>query len=228
MKASVPIEHAAELLRDATKVTWTAAQLLGWWNEAQRVIQSLVPRACIIVEALELAVNETRQSLPADRTQLFDVTRNLGADGQTPGVPVRRTPRRSLDDYGDNWHSGVGQTAVRQWAYDPRVPTVFWVEPRTHATTAVWVEAVSSRIPPDCADSDKDITILAEYEPAGVNWMMYRCLSRDSEETPNYRKALDYRDTCLQLLQGEMLGKQSSDANTQLPTDPRDREEPST
>lgn len=207
MLASVPINHAAELLQDESNVTWTAAQLLGWWNEAQRVIASLAPRSATVTEAVQLTANETRHTLASTRASLLVIHRNMGTDGLTPGRSVRLAGLRELEDaVGDTWHSMTGEAAVKSYVYDERVPTQFWVYPRVHATTAVYVEMTAAKVPTDAAAAGSNIDIGEQYEPAGVQWMMYRCLSRDSKRTPIFDRSLHYLQSFAALMAGEARG----------------------
>jgi hypothetical protein len=191
MLASVPINRVSEILQETAGGgdRYTPAQLLVGWNEAQRVIQAIEPRASMVTEVVTLAANATRHTLPSGRTMLLKPICNMGADGATPGASIRMAKESDLLSFADDWHSMTGETEIREIVYDSADPRAFYSYPRTHASTVVTARLVMSTIPADCV-ADGDITILDEYEPAGTMWMLYRAFSRDSEETPNYSRAM--------------------------------------
>ena len=70
---------------------------------------------------------------------LVGVTRNMGADGQTPGKIVRLVDRAMLDASDPSWHT-KSASAVRSYTYDPILPSVYSVSPGAAADAPVWVE----------------------------------------------------------------------------------------
>lgn len=79
-------------------------------------------------------------------TGIFDVIRNMGANGVTPGRAITIAERGRLDRIDPLWHSKSGEV-VRQFTYNPQDPTSFYVAPAVPAAPEVWVD-VSLPAPP--------------------------------------------------------------------------------
>lgn len=171
-------ERVSDLLIDQDRVRWTEEERVRWANEAMGAIMTRRPQAFArrIVHAL---VAGSYQALPADSSQLFDVSRNIASDGVTSGRSIRRTDRQLLDDSDPDWHMGKLKTEVRQYVYDDRVPKVFYVYPPAVAGTKV--ELLDAAMPADIASLADTLGIGAEYLEAVVNYVCYRCNSKDSE-----------------------------------------------
>lgn len=137
---------------------WTEVELVQWLNDGQMAITKYLPTACTRLLLLRLAAG-TRQSIEriaaADAkgidgstfttdlagNQLIDVVRNMGADGATPGLPIRVTLRDSLDLESPGWHSSVASSSgLRHYSYNPQLPRHFYVYPGV-PTSRLWVEA---------------------------------------------------------------------------------------
>lgn len=200
MLASVPVSQVAEILQDTLKTSFTSAQLVAWWNDAQRVIAIARPDLVVVTEPFLLGKSTVRQVAPSGTNKIIDITKNLGIDGGTHGKAIRLIDRASLDEYDDRWTIGNGATIIKEWAYDERNPRVFYVYPKPNATTDVYVELIRSSTPVDCVDENSEINVPNICVPAGVSWMLYRCFSRDSEETPNYARAQGFKTECFELL----------------------------
>lgn len=79
-------------------------------------------------------------------TGLFDVIRNMGANGVAPGRSITIAERGRLDRIDPSWHTKT-DTSVRQFSYNPQDPTTFYVMPAVPVTPEVWVD-VSLPAPP--------------------------------------------------------------------------------
>lgn len=150
--------RASVLLNDSGPqfVRYTEKEMVNALNDGQMAIFKFLPVAGSRVDAVRL-VPGTRQSIesipaayckPGDGstpsapilgTQLLDIIRNMGADGLTPGAPVRPVTREVLDTTARSWHS-TASTAVASFVHNPQAPRYFWTYPGAHASTPVWVE----------------------------------------------------------------------------------------
>lgn len=134
---------------------WTERELVAWLNDGQRAIAKYMPHSCSRVDSIRLKPG-TKQSIeaigasmiiPGDGSaatavngmSLLGVTRNMGADGQTPGGVLRIVDREVLDSVSPTWHTKTG--TPNQYTFDPRTPKVFYVSPGVPSTSAYWVEA---------------------------------------------------------------------------------------
>lgn len=191
--------QAAELAEDPDNEVWTPAQGLAWLNEAVRAICSQRPDACASTEVMTLTPGKSLQSLAPGR-RLLRVTCNMGSDGATPGKALRFVDMDTLDASNPDWRAETPSATVYEYTYDPRDPQVFYVSPPAHASTAVKVETIQSVTPDALADASEAIPIDDTYQPALLDWVMFRYYARDSEETPNWARAGRHYAAFFQLL----------------------------
>jgi hypothetical protein len=159
IKVKEVIRRVSVLLQDNDQqfVRHPETELVDWLNDAQRAIFTFLPAACSRVDAVRLVPGtlQTIESIPTAYckpgdgstpavpvvgSMLLDVVCNMGADGLTPGTPIRSVTdgREVLDTLVPNWHAAKDTTIIN-WVYDPRTPRQFYVYPGAHASTAVWV-----------------------------------------------------------------------------------------
>ncbi|HTN66414.1 MAG TPA: DUF6682 family protein [Burkholderiaceae bacterium] len=169
-----------DLLLDAGRIRWSVAERIRWGNEAMGAILIRRPSAFArrSVHALQAG---TYQTLPAGGALFLDLVRNIGPDGVTPGRPVRRTDRQLLDDADPNWHRIKAKAEIKQYTFDDRLPTVFYVYPP--AIAGANVELIDAALPADVAEDDEagSFQIGAEYMEPVVNYVAYRANCKDSE-----------------------------------------------
>jgi hypothetical protein len=194
------IDRVNDTLQDTTNVRWPTAELLRYLNDGQREVVLLRPDASVTTAATQLAANETKQALPAAGIRLLDVTRNMGANGTTPGASIRLISREVLDTQLANWHSETGQASVKHFMFDPRNPKVYYVYPRVHASTQVWVEVVYSSAPADVAAAGNTISLDDIYANAIIDFMLYRAYSKDAEYAANKEYAQQHYQSFLMSL----------------------------
>lgn len=185
--ASKIISDAQTLLQDADGTRWTSEELLGWLNEGQREIVLAKPDAYVKAEAIRLAAG-VRQALPVSGTVLLAVTRNMGADGLTPGAAVPLVDRAIMDAALPGWAFDATSTVVGNYMYDDRSPKHFYVHPPQPAANQGYVEVVYSAAP---ADVGAGAAILLDdvYAGALINYMIYRAYSKDLDMGPNAQRA---------------------------------------
>lgn len=169
------------LLNDIGFDRWSESELTLYISEGQRVIAEKVPASTAITTAVLLTPGETRQDLPDDGAVLIEVTRNMGADGNTPGRAITRMSRAHLDRFYPNWPAADGETAVKHFDYDPNNPRQFIVYPPVAATPAVYAEIVYSVSPEDIGNLEEPLTVSNRFADALTDYAMARALSKDAE-----------------------------------------------
>ena len=97
MLASVILAQVAEILTDATKVTWTDSQLIAWLNDAQLNVVLLRPDAQSELTTLRLKPGTVEQQLALGALRLLTVSHNMGIDGITPGDVINLVERGVKD-----------------------------------------------------------------------------------------------------------------------------------
>ena len=184
--ASTLIGQASELLQDVNNVQWEVPQLLAWLNDAQRVVALVRPDASVEVIS-HLLDPGTRQSIAGHR--LISVIRNMGSDGLTPGRGIRLVERGLKDDFDPDWHTTASDDVVTEWLFDARVPREFYVYPPVTVSGDVYVELAQAISPANIPNTASAITLEDNYAPALVEWVTYRGLDREGEETPDAIRA---------------------------------------
>lgn len=195
--ASAIITQIHELAGDPDAITWTDPQALVWINEGQRAIATFRPDASTETLSVKL-IPGTLQTITGRR--LMSVHHNQGADGSTPGNAIRLVERGVLDELDPGWHAAAAATIIDEYIYDSREPKTFWVNPPVSTTTNVYIKLTQAIDPADIASTGTAITLDDIYQPALLEWALYRVFGRDAEETPNYGRSLSYLKNFYQLL----------------------------
>lgn len=195
------IAKVQTILQDTTGVRWPEAELLGWLNDGQREIVLYKPNAYVRTTAVQLSAG-TKQSLPTDGVQLIDLARNMGTGGTTPGRSIRIVPREVLDAQVPNWHSGTANAEVRHYTYSVLNPRTFYVYPPQPAASRGYVEIIYGALPTD-ATSNSTISVDDIYQPALVDYMLYRAYSKDSEFSADQSRPAAHQAAFISALTGK-------------------------
>ena len=198
MTAKDIIEAAAWALHDfdpstgAGYVRWPKAQLLQFVNVAQLQVVKVLPETNSAFISMQLAAG-ARQTLPASALRLLTVTRNLGADGLTPGRHVSLTDRASLDSQLATWSTAASAfTEVESYVYDDRIPKTFYVYPPLGETDTAYVELGVSKRPTACV-ADTDVLDLDDiYFSPLLHWVLYLALCLELDDASSSSKALHH------------------------------------
>lgn len=209
--ATVPIltiiKRVNTLLVDPTFTRWPKQELLDYYNDATKAIVLVRPDAH--TKNVEfICVAGTKQAMPADALRLIEVLRNAN------GKVIRFVPRKALDDSYPEWHSGKTATSVDNYCYEERDPKTFYLHPGPAA--AVKVDVIYSVAPQSkqLADVENASTpAMADLDDIYINpiidFMLYRCFSKDAEYAANSNRAAGHYNAFMQQL-GE---KTQADAN---------------
>jgi len=132
--------------------------------------------------------------------QLLDVSRNMGADGATPGRAIIKIDPAKLDILLPDWHTLSAEKFIRWAVIDEREPKAFQVCHKAPAT-AHYVELLCSRQPvhtltkaatslsADDSTADLDADLADELEEAIVEWVTFRALLKDGTSAVNETRA---------------------------------------
>jgi hypothetical protein len=181
MQAIAIVNDIAQELTDPNFRIWSKENLTDYLNSAQLLISELRPDATSAIENLTLDPG-TKQTLQASHRRLLDLVRNMGSDGVTPGKPIWAITEEILNTYRPKWHSESGKTVVRNFVYDERTPSVFYVYPPVHPTIAVIVEGKIQKNPEIITDVDSEAIELNDaYVTAIKQWMLYRAYSKETD-----------------------------------------------
>ena len=126
--ASTLTDYAAHILHDDDHDRFSVARLLSYLNAAQRQLMSVRPEANAVYSVLTLQQGILQQIPSAlNPLRLLTITRNMGADGATPGKAAAATDRSSLDSLLISWDTGETVTEIESYVYDERTPVNFFV-----------------------------------------------------------------------------------------------------
>ena len=188
MLASEVITNVRHLINDDTGTRWPSAELLDWITAGLRAVANFKPQAVTTAQVVALTANSVRQPVPTGSFLLVDVVRNMGSDGITPGAPVRRVDHQAAKAFETTWFSATGETAITDYAYNADEDhDHFYVYPRTHASTPVYVEVLAAVTPVDVTDPGDTLPLKEDYLNVLTDYVAYRALSKDSEFADNRR-----------------------------------------
>ena len=178
------IDRAAIILQDASHVRYPEAELLKFFNDAQREVVLHRPDAKMVTADYD-CVAGSKQSLPATGLRLIDVVRNK--DGRA----ITQVDRKILDETLPDWHeTAASSNKIEHYVYDPAAPKVFYLYPK--ATADFDIEIVYSEAPADITISNfstdtQVISVDDVYAGALLDFVLMRAYQKDSEYAGNAR-----------------------------------------
>lgn len=186
------ITRAADILKDDGNIRWVLTELVRWLNTGQRMIVMYRPDAKYTVSAVKLVAG-TKQTVPEGGLKLIDVSRNMGADGETPGRAIKLISKELLDAQDPNWHVTANATGViKHYVFDVRTPLDYYVYPQVPAAPDVYVELAHSVMPAELMDADDDIDVPDIYEDPLLNYLLSRCYAKDASYAGDTNRAAIY------------------------------------
>lgn len=183
------IGRASIILQDASNVRYPNAELLKFFNDAQREVILNRPDENTLNQSFTCAAG-SKQALPSSALRLVDVIRNEGA-----GRSITQVDRKLLDETLPDWHNSIADPIkkVEHFIYDSADPKNFYVYPQ--ATTEMTLEIVISASLPDVVISNfsTDTTTISVDDVYGsciVDFILYRSYQKDSEYAGNSERAM--------------------------------------
>jgi len=193
------VDELQEDMSDPTR--YTQSMLLRYLNESQRLIVSLRPDATATPKSMQCAPG-TKQVIPTGDVRLIEVIRNMGSDDLTPGRPIIKTDKVTLDrySYALSWHTEAASTVIREYVFDERFPRHFYVTPPVHAATPVYAEVVVAAAPVDCTGDTSEIGIPDIYQTALNEAVLWMAFSMDIDSAANQARAAFHLQHLYQVL----------------------------
>jgi hypothetical protein len=143
------------------------------------------------------------QALPSTALRMLGITRNMGADGATPGKIITPTARKHIDYSNLLWPAATGDTEVDNFSYDKENPRIFFVTPPVSSSINVFVEMQVSQLPTTVAATGDDPGVNDVFFEPLVQYMLYKAFSADDEDV-EFAKAVQYMQNFFNLLQVEI------------------------
>lgn len=184
------INKAAIVLNDQFNVRWPRAELLGWLNDAQRALTLAIPESTALTTNVT-TVSGVKQSLPTDGWFLIRVNRNMGVSGATAGYACSEVRRDDLTQNNPNWASDTATASAKVYFYSLQDKNVFYIYPPADATGNK-LEITYSRVPTDLATEASTISVTDVYEPALLDYVLFRAFSKFAENQAEAELAKAY------------------------------------
>jgi hypothetical protein len=158
---------------DGTK--WPDTELVRWINDGCLFLAIVRPDSCATRGPLALAAG-FKQTLPAGALRLLDVLHNT-----TGYRAVRFVERQTLDAANPSWRAAKSSATILNYVYDNRDPLHFDVYPPAAAGASVEARYVSKPVAITTAQlGTVDLTPDDTYQDVLVNYVAFRCYSKDS------------------------------------------------
>lgn len=175
-------------LSDTAHVRWTDAELLAWINLAQAEIQSFKPNVFMLTANIALVAG-SKQAIAAEHSSLIDVIRNMGT-GAAAGAGIRPVERAHLDVAFADWHlAEYADKRVQCFWFDERDQKIFYVFPTQPADTDQEIEVKVSAPPTPLAALTETIAIDNSWEPAIIDYVLFRAFGKDTTSAPNRERS---------------------------------------
>jgi hypothetical protein len=171
------LNRAAALLSDEEFVRWEESELLEWLNDGQRAVAKGPATDAFVVRDDITVVAGTVQNLPSNAIRLVDVVKNVGGDSN--GSAILQSDYAIVDMLKNLWRASAPGPA-ENFFFDERNPKQFEVYPP--AVGGELIEIVYNAQPDD-ATMNGNIVIDDLYADALVDYIVYRSLSKDTEDS---------------------------------------------
>lgn len=179
--ASDILDSAATTLLDEDGITYPAADMLGYLNEALRATAFVKPDMYTKQEFVTLAAG-VLQSIPADGVALLDIQQN-----EASGRIVSQVDLQLLDEASRFWPAGTQQAEVEHFTADPRTPRRFKVYPPNDGTGSV--EVLYGAVPPALTSAGDSLVVADSYQNALINFVISKGYGKTSKKQDLVKEA---------------------------------------
>tara|TARA_A100001201_G_scaffold87159_2_gene76783 strand:+ start:471 stop:1145 length:675 start_codon:yes stop_codon:yes gene_type:complete len=183
------LDRASIILQDSTNVRFPNAELLKFFNDAQKEVVLHRPDAHM-QNASFTPADGSKQTIPAGGITLVDVVRNIN------GYAITQVERKILDETLPNWHNTTQDSTkkIEHFIFDPADPKTFYVYPKAIASSDS-LEIVYSAAPTDISISNfnTDTTVISlddVYANSILDFILYRAYQKDSEFAGNAQRSM--------------------------------------
>jgi hypothetical protein len=193
------LNRAAALLSDEEFVRWEEAELLEWLNDGQTAIARGPATDVYVLRDTFDCVAGTVQDMPNDNIRLVDVVRNIEIRDEqgtviNPGNAILQADKAIADVLQADWRTAASGLA-ENYFYDERNPDQFELYPPQSGGEQI--EIIYNADPPPSTITGA-LRINDVYADAILDYMVYRALSKDTEDTATeIRKADRYYQSFL-------------------------------
>jgi hypothetical protein len=212
--AKTIIDKASLLLADVSQSFWLVSELLGWLNDGQRDIATVLPQANVKNSAVQLVAG-VKQSLPSDGILLLDIPHNLGSAGTTVGAVINHVPKEIMLKRIPGWTTTMANGVVKHYVYTATDPLIFYVYP-PQPLAPKYVECVYSALPALIANANAGtkITIPDYFQTELLDYVLYRAFSKDFDNSSQVARGQEH----YQLFVSALTAKTNADTSASNPT----------
>lgn len=176
------VNVAETILLDTGNDRWSAADLCTFGSYAETAIVLRKPDAYVKNLAFILVAG-TKQTI-SDAILIFDIFRNMGTAGTTPGTVITKVEKGVMDAVLPSWHTADASATVKHWMYDPDDPQTFLVYPPQPTSGFGYVDGKWSAFPP-AITVGSNITLDDIYREPILDYILFRAYSVDGALAPN-------------------------------------------
>ena len=207
--AKTIIDKASLLLADVSQSFWLVSELLGWLNDGQRDIATVMPQANVKNSAVQLVAG-VKQSLPSDGILLLDIPHNLGSTGTTVGTLITHVPKEIMLKRIPGWTTTMANGVVKHYVYTATDPLIFYVYP-PQPSAPKYVECVYSAIPSLIANANvgTKITIPDYFQTELLDYVLHRAFSKDFDNSAQMARGQEH----YQLFTNALTAKTNADTS---------------
>lgn len=204
------VDQVAEILQDLNNVTWTKPEILRGLSRGAELVAMYRPDASVKIDTVELQPS-VMQTLPQEAHRFFDAICNMG-NGSEEGRVIRVVDKAVKDLSDSRWMARQASSEIDEVVIDERAPKNYWTSPKPLPNTHI---QIGYTVAPAPMTNELDtLPISDQYAPAIIEWALYVALSRDSEETPNYQRAMDHKQTFFNMMGVKTQADNSTSANS--------------
>jgi hypothetical protein len=176
------------ILMDAANTRWPWTELRYYLNQGQRVISSARIDACSETRLVFLS-SGVKQTIPTDAWWLLSVIRNAPiavVEGAQQPSGIRLCELENIADSAPDWANDTPSTTVKNYAYDERTPSIYYVWPPV-SPGEYYSGAANTRVeiavavnPTATTTTSSPIAIGQQYEAMLMDYILWRAFSKDA------------------------------------------------
>ena len=187
------LDKAELLLIDETNIHWSETELLGWLNDAYKVIVKNVPQSSVKrISYTGLTANKPDQALPSDAIVLLGMHYNTAS-----GKEVSLISNEALDSSIPSWYTQAGTGDIKHYVYSSLNPKLVWLYPNPTVNTSV---EISYSFVPESADTSGNCLLDDTYITSIIDYILYRAYLKDSQSGGDSSRATVAYQAFLQTL----------------------------
>ena len=224
----VLVADASNYLNDKTNRKWDQATLMNWLNYAESAVCLVKPDAYSRMASVPLIAG-TLQTIPSDAVMPGRLTRNMGADGATPGRIITEMPM-AIMDRNETWHTDTAETEIKHFIRIPGDNTHYYVWPKATASPVMQVEMVYPAVPTPLAETNFTTgTVAINLSDSYINPILELMLFRAYDMLSSSNAEMSGKATAALGLATQLItGKMDAEAMTRMraASDAHDMREP--